>query len=84
MSNTQKQMNEAPKLTSKKYEDMTLPELLETRDKLIEFKDQIKKEHNGTQMLKFALGRVQQLIHYRRTHRKSGLVIPYNKDIMND
>lgn len=32
-----------------------------------------------------AIAAVQKQIHYRRTHRKkSGLIIPYNKDIMDD
>ena len=74
-------LHTAPSLTERKYEDMTLPELLETRDKLIENKKEIHACLDGVNLFKFAMGRLQTLIYNKRTQRKSGLVIPYNKDI---
>ena len=75
---------EPTSLTSKRYSDMTLPELLETRDKIISFEKDIKRLDNGNELYKFAMSHLQHYIYYRRTHRSSGLVIPYNKDITND
>lgn len=71
-------------LTSKSYQDMTLPELLELRDKIVKYKADMLRLENGKEMFKFAMGRIQSFIYLRRTHRKSGLVIPYDKDITTD
>ncbi len=69
----------APSLTSIKYEDMSLSELLETRDRIHAAKDDIESHLFG-----FAMAKLQMLIHHRRTHRKSGLVIPYDENITSD
>jgi hypothetical protein len=71
-------------LTSRRYEDMTLPELLQTRDNLIANKDDILKLNDGKTLYKFAVGRLQSFIYYRRTHRAGGLIIPYDKDLNTD
>ena len=74
-------------LSSKRYEDMTLPELLETRDKIKDNKKAIQKvglEQRRPKLFEFAMARLQQHIHRRRTIRASGLIIPYNSDIDYD
>lgn len=58
---------------------MTLPELLETRDKIIANRKRIPKR-----LYTFGLGRLQYEIYKRRTTTKSGLYVPYDKNRTED
>jgi hypothetical protein len=61
----------------------SLPELLSLRDKIVDNKHHIRRDY-GAKGYSLVLGKIQEWIHYRRTHRKSGLIIPYSKDITTD
>lgn len=67
----------------RKLDSLKLPELLELRDTIISYQADIKRDHpKGTYSL--VLGKIQSWIYYRRTHRNSGLIIPYSKDITSE
>lgn len=61
----------------------SLSDLLKLREDVKGQKKDIIKQH-GKQNYSMVLGKIQSYIWYRRTHRKSGLIIPYDKDITED
>lgn len=62
-------------VTTIRYKDMSLAELLELRDKIHSHKNQTDKKFYVK-----AMGYLQSLIYKKRTTTKGGLFIPYNKD----
>lgn len=71
-------------LPGKSFGDMSLPELLQARKTLVQHEKDIKKMKDGKNLYKFAVARLQHWIYHRRTHRKSGLIIPYSNEVMTD
>ena len=70
-------------LHKKNLEDYSLSDLLKLREDIVGCKDEIIKRY-GPKGYEAVAGKVQAFIWKRRTHRKSGIIIPYNKDITED
>lgn len=64
-------------------DNYSLKDLLKIREDVIGQKTHFIEKY-GTKGYQRIIGKIQSWIWYRRTHTKSGLLIPYDKDRVDD